>query len=768
MTTASATLLEVEPDPVPRRRWFSERGCVEHHDDRMDVFVGGSLVATFTAKERGARNVILVGLSSDPRAHFGRIAQAFEVSQSTLRLIRRQHEAEGLAAVVNRVPTGRPRKLTGARLRRAEKMFAQGVRAAEVHRRLSKRMQLSKSTVFEAHRRWRERERAGESAQPRDDSAPVATQPTQGELVAAEAEAVVPSKRAVLPKTSGEAERQGTDEPAMASHESSAGPWEQATSEPQALARVAAAEEAEGAEAEITAAPLRSERFVQHVGAWLMVAMVHGLGLYEAAEQKRGRRVRDTTLRIALDAVVIALSIGQRCVEGVRRLGTSSASVLLRAGCAPSATWVRRILGRFAQEAGGAWLQLRMAGHYLREALARSEERAVFYVDNHLRVYTGKHEVRRGWRMQDKRSRPGITDYWVHDEDGRPVLRRTVPSHDHLTHHLTPIGELLRLGLGPSVKILLAFDRAGSFPEQMAGLRDEGFEFVTYERRPFERLPEKAFEHTMVRGDETLRWHESRRRNLRNGRGRVRRICVLTGDGRQINLLAISELPAQDLVDVMRGRWLQENGFKHGNERWGINQLDSRTTEPYPPETIIPNPARRRLDRALRIARVREGDARRHLARLSEEHPRHTFFERELAEALAQQAELEAQRPHVPTHAPLEETELADKLVHHIPDYKHVIDTIRIACANAESELAAVLAPSLKRPREAKRVLQNLFNAPGEVRVNKRIITVTLQPAGNTDERRALQNLLEEVSRRGLTLPGDAKRRVLRFRLGGS
>jgi hypothetical protein len=30
----------------------------------------------------------------------------------------------------------------------------------------------------------------------------------------------------------------------------------------------------------------------------------------------------------------------------------------------------------------------------------------------------------------------------------------------------------------------------------------------------------------------------------------------------------------------MRGRWRQENGFKHGVERWGINQLDRRSTEP--------------------------------------------------------------------------------------------------------------------------------------------------------------------------------------------
>ena len=51
-------------------------------------------------------------------------------------------------------------------------------------------------------------------------------------------------------------------------------------------------------------------------------------------------------------------------------------------------------------------------------------------------------------------------------------------------------------------------------------------------------------------------------------------------------------------------------------QRWGINQLDGRTTEPYDPNAVIPNPARRRLDRNVRLARVTAGLARNELAAL--------------------------------------------------------------------------------------------------------------------------------------------------------
>ena len=111
------------------------------------------------------------------------------------------------------------------------------------------------------------------------------------------------------------------------------------------------------------------------------------------------------------------------------------------------------------------------------------------------------------------------------------------------------------------------------------------------------------------------------------------------------------------------------------------------------------------------------------------------------------------------------ETELANKLVHHTSEYKLVLDTIRIACANAESDLAGELAPYLRRPAEAKRVLRNLLMAPGRIRVAKTRIGVTLQPAGSSNEVDAMRALLATVNRWRLTLPGDPRHRALRFSL---
>ena len=75
-----------------------------------------------------------------------------------------------------------------------------------------------------------------------------------------------------------------------------------------------------------------------------------------------------------------------------------------------------------------------------------------------------------------------------------------------------------------------------------------------------------------------------------------------------------------------------------------------------------------------------------------------------------------------------------------------------------------MLAAHAARPREAKRVLANIFRAPGRVRVGATTVTVDLAPAATGSEAKAIASLFRDVSALGLSLPGDPHRRKLRFR----
>jgi hypothetical protein len=710
------------PDPTPHTTWFDAKSCVVIDEEGIRcVFVGGRLVGSFGPKEPAERNVLLMAVCEEPKAHFCHIARAFGVSTEMIRLLQRLVEREGIGAVTTRKRGGSVGKgLTARDRKKVVASFEQGRTIEGAWEQIGRRA--SRSTVGRMKSEWDSQQ----SASGVTEAAATAV-PAQTSLD----EASVPARAPVVSPTETSANAPATEE--------------------------------EGASMTLRAQPVRSARWVQHVGTWLLLAVLHRLGLYEAIRESCADEKMHGPIRIALDAFVGALALGEGCVEGVRRLMTTSGHGLLRANRAPSATWVRRVFGAFAGDQCAARLHLAMARRYVRQAHAETErDVVVFYVDNHLRPYTGQETIRKGWRMQDKRVRPGVTDVYVHDEAGNPVLRLSDVANGSLTTWLSSVAKILRDMVGTEPRIVLAFDRGGAFPEQLVALRDAGFELVTYERKPYPLLASTAFDIAFTHDGENLEASDGRI-NLGHGHGRLRRVALRTSDGRQVNLLAVVTLSASELYAILRGRWVQENGFHHQVHRWGINQLDGRTTEPYDPDAVIPNPARRRLDRNVRLARVTAGLARNELAALATSDPRRGRWDATLTRATARERDLLALRPTTPTHAPLRETELADKLVRHPGDYKMALDSVRIACANAESDLAATLAEAMVLPAEAKKVLANVFQAPGHVVVGKTVITVRLAPAANRSERVAITSLLALCNRQKLTLPGDSAMRPLRF-----
>jgi hypothetical protein len=333
--------------------------------------------------------------------------------------------------------------------------------------------------------------------------------------------------------------------------------------------------------------------------------------------------------------------------------------------------------------------------------------------------------------------------------------------------------EFARLSLGEEVTSVLFFDRGGAFPKTMAELRDAGAEFVTYERKPYRELGATDFKESLSitlasqpRRPTRIAYTDAPQKNLRFERGRVRRIALLMPDGAQVNLLAVSALPAEALIRGQLARWgLQENQLKHGVERWGINHLDGRRVEEYPPDALVPNPARRRLERVLKLSHTAEGEAWRRWGRLEPDDPEREQAKRDIDRAMERQRELMALRATVPAVAPVSETPLAGLLRRHELGYKNVLDTLRISLANLESDYATMLARHLDRPREAKKLLAALFAAPGTVHLGSRSVTVRLMPAACDSERAALRAFLADLTRRRLFLPGDPDRRRLSWRL---
>lgn len=763
-------------------RYFSAHACVFVDGSRRSVFVGGSLVSSYDVTDKATRNAILIKLGEDPKVHLGKLAEAFELGREQLRNLQKKYRAGGLSAVMEIKKGGRERVVKPALRRTLYELFDAGASINLARAKIKAR--ISRTMVGRTRKAWRlerelEREIAGNKHTATETSeiaeAP-ATQQLELELSAAPAgDGATQPEPEPAPQPTVQAESTVADN---ALDVAAANDFLAPASSEAGLASGPSLHDADEVSSELIIDA--KKQYVQHAGALIVLALLQAFGLYRHVENLRKVAVSEgdadrrylgkTALRVALDASIIALVIGQQCIEGVRRVATPSAKTLLRVLTAvPSESWVRSVLGRFAR-ARGQVLHLVTSFALIDQAERQHDPRAWFYVDNHMRPYTGKLVVRKGWRMQDKRVRPGTSDYWVHDQDGRPLLRVNSPSHEPMTERLRPIARLLRDGLdyagAEQTKIAVVFDRAGAFPSEMAALRDAGIEFVTYERGPYGRLLTTEFDHQLVIAGETFRYCEKHDKNLGRGRGRVRRINVLTEDGDQFNIVGVSEACAEDMIKALLARWaLQENQFKYGVERLGINQLDGRRTDRVPDDEIIPNPARRRLLNAISVARKLEGEALRQLAHLPDGDKKRVRWQQELERSCQQQREFEEQRPALPKKIRVGDTDLAGKLVRHQDNYKLVIDTLRILIANIVADLAATLGPTLPRPAEAKKTLDNLLAAPAVIHATPRLIVVELAPPGTRRERAAFVELLRPINARKLSLPGDPARRPLRFKL---
>jgi hypothetical protein len=688
----AATLPGVAAKAGPTQEWFCRDGCLVRRDGRIHLVMHGTQVASWDEGETAIRNALLVQLAEEPRIILEDLAKAFRLSSEAVRIIRRKAEREGLLAVM--LPSHPGRAPLAPELRaRMERLFEEGKRNEEVRAALGGK--IASSTVSKYRQLWAAR-------LPETPSLELSQQPLPLSSVAEQAE------RAPVGAEKGVEAEAARAAPSEASPEATCGEFRAPREESEyrsAPLRENAPETASiertGAKVCIEESAPRSRRSVQHLGAWLLVAMVETLGLHDDARALLSPKSR-RPVRVAIDALISALAIGEGCVEGVRRLATRTCATLLLSSAAPSATWIRRALGSVAETAEG--FHARFAASLIRDAHAAAEpdRPVVFYVDNHTREYTGEQELSWHWKMQDDRAVPGVTDYWIHDAHGSPIAPVTAFQQGSLVAYLPRCAALVRGALGKEPPVLVVFDRGGAFPTAMVDLKalpDGKVDFLTYERAPFPKHGREYFERHGEKLDLTDRDGKKERvlvldggKYLGDGRGRVRRICLLMPDDGQLNLLTSSDEDAAWLARTLFARWRQENAFKFCADRWGFDQLDSRQVEPYAPGTLIPNPYRRNLEKSRDDATASEGKLRCQLARLKVGDSKRVEIKTKLADVLETKAMVTKAMYNSTEHILIEQTHLAGKLVHHRREYKLLIDTVRTGCANAEDRLARMLA----------------------------------------------------------------------------
>ena len=314
---------------------------------------------------------------------------------------------------------------------------------------------------------------------------------------------------------------------------------------------------------------------------------VGAAGVLSQACDRSPRRYDDLGV---LTATCLSFALGTATVEAGKHLVRAQLGPAAGITALPELRTLRPRLARLAQATDPLGLQRRLAAAMLG---ADAPGLGLYFVDDHFVPYAGAKPVPKGYNTKRRHAQRGRDDTVVTDYHARAVC---FASGDPSGLSVTLPGALaqLREVLGPDAKIMLGFDRGGSYPVVFRACRDAGADWLTWRRgalAPVTAAPVRSFRvgpagtcEAITLADEMVEI---------NGYGPARQLTLFEHD-RPVMQILTSDLtaPAAALLAWLRCRWRIENAFKYLSAHHGIDALADYHADIDPDTTKITNPAR--------------------------------------------------------------------------------------------------------------------------------------------------------------------------------
>jgi predicted transcriptional regulator len=668
------------------------------------------------------------------------VARLCEVSQALVSRVKKTIRRGGSQAISHGRP-GRTRKLTGAKLRRAQKLRRRGLTVRQIGEMLG----VSPSC---ASRALRGMKRGGRTVQ-----LPLEAVGEGGQEAAGQAEA------------GGKVEEAGR----ASGSESVAA--QETTVEPEAAAKGARAQGPDSPSAQeegeelMPGEPLPAgpaEHRCRYAGTLLICAAVQALGLWRALVEANVRRPRQAVYDAgqAVVALLAAWASGLGSLEAMHERDARALGVVLGLERSPSVRTMHRAIAqmvvRFDPVALGTWLLRGLAA-------AVGQLPRVFGLDGHFKAYYGPEPIDKGYDSKRRIAQRGVADVLVHDERGRVWLGAQVGAGDHLHEWLLPLARQLREELGGQ-PVVLGFDRGGFCFETLGALDAEGFGYVAWVPANAGK-PELASLAPVQDGVGEQPWRHPRFGEHHDARLLVQR------DGAAL-VPVVTNLPptvsADQALEMLRQvRGAQENDIKAARSFAHLDRLVDRGGARHAPDDrLVSNPARVALMERQHEVRARQEELSRREA-LSRKDQARLGGDQLIADF--ELALLRHQLSRVPAKVPRAELEPEARRAWLKTRNRSLLQPLKYLLANARrwllSGLGSSLAPS-DGPWDASatnRTLEALIRAPGTVQFGaaEALVTLDLQLPPQPHER--LSQGLTALNGKGLRF-SDGQRAVT-FRL---
>ncbi len=721
------TVMELAGMPAPwtLQRWESAGQTV--------VTFGPRVVFRYDSQDMGLRNLAVVALT-DAKSQSGKdIAAEFGLTQEYVSILRRRARTCGSAGLVAK-KRGRPAKLTERQVRQARIWAGEQMTRTEIATRLG----MSRSVISELVTTL--------GVIPPQDELDLA-----GDDIAEPVPATPGPDPAEDPASAGDAvagEVPATGDPAVAEDETIVEP---ATVEP--------------VSGELPATRITSGVFTsRYAGAMLTHAFTDRVG----ATQVLGSVAGDLTSRWfddvgLLGATSLAFSLGAATIEGVKHLTRAEAGVLVGLARLPDLRTLRPRLATLADGCDPLALQRAFA-----TAMLDTEhcESGVYFVDDHFVPYTGAKPVGKGWNTKRRHAERGRADTLVVDYTGRAVVF-TTGEPSGLTKTLPAALAELRQVTGPTAKIMLGFDRGGSYPSVFSACRDAAVDWITYRRAPLAVTRHLPLAAATTRNGTAQPVAYTDEMVTIDGYGPARQITVFD-HGQPVLQVLTSDTTACPLalLALIKARWRIENVFKYA-EHYGIDALADYIAEVKTNTRPVDNPARKQANTAAKALKTDLADTQRALAELITDYDldlptknrRLIALQDTLATTQKAIAAADTARKKIPAKLPANQVNPDAQRALLRTGRRGLQMVLRLLAYNAEHWLANHLNAYLRDTREYRAITREsiIRGLAGTITYTPTTITVALDQPDTPKLARALTLLLEEINHTPPHLPGDPR-----------
>ena len=413
-----------------------------------------------------------------------------------------------------------------------------------------------------------------------------------------------------------------------------------------------------------------------------------------------------------------------------------------------------------------------------------SELCATLAVDGHVKVYAGrKGRIPKHFVARQKLCLPATASYWVNALGGKPLLcmhqqldpkmvkaleRDIVPQLETLGVLKADAPDLTQPHSGEPA-LTLVFDREGWSPSCFRRLARRGIACITWHKN-FKGVdwPDSDFNtfEVPIHGPAQVRKMSvalaEKKVILPNG-FKVRQIRRKMDNGRQMALITTDPyMPMRQVAGALFSRWSQENCFKYMRQEFNLDALPTHDLEALPPDTVVVNPARRKLEKELRKFTTRLGSLRNRAAAKSKKGHDTASLPTQIEALELDMQERKAQRTQLPTHIRAANLDDDDKL-DMIPSRQRLLfDIIRMTAYRAETRMMPALAQMQGKKTNARKLLSAVMTSDADILPDpdNEILRVRLLGLGSDSFDRALEVLIDELNETNTIFPETNLRMV--------